>query len=121
MAATQTIKKAKLTLETGDGQVIEMFVASFELNISQDAVPVQEIGQRFPTYLQGLQHTSGRFEAAGPVTFTMKSQFLTEHFHAVEWKCLWCGHVNPRDARYCGASDKHAKGCGVARPIAYEI
>ena len=39
----------------------------------------------------------------------------------LEWKCDFCGHVNKLAARYCGAKDKHAIGCGAARPFLLDI
>lgn len=33
----------------------------------------------------------------------------------IEWKCGYCGMINPMEATYCGEIHKHAVGCGHPR------
>jgi hypothetical protein len=40
---------------------------------------------------------------------------------AKEWKCDFCGHVNPIQARYCGHKDRRVKGCGARRSFILDM
>jgi len=97
----------KVYVETSKGMITEItgYVKELSYSLSYDAlaeVNISIIGN-------------------DPVIFSSQA-FATkieEQRRSGEWKCAYCGHINPMSARNCGGEDKSSVGCGAVRSFIY--
>ena len=116
------LKNCKLTFETADGQIAEIFVTEFEINFHQPTMEFQEYGcMDFHSIQLGPMEIHGSYRGLGSPVFSRREEVVETYRKAIEWKCPYCGHVNLRDARYCGHGDTFTKGCGASRPVIYDL
>lgn len=117
-SAIQAGGPVKVTLELPDGQVIEMSGLVVEMSVGYPYTGVFDFENRYHGPRE-YEMTIRGTEAWSGLT-VQKAQRDATLQHAHEWKCSYCGHVNPVKARYCGADDVRAVGCGGARPYVFE-
>jgi hypothetical protein len=110
-------KPMTVTVETSNGYVIELQGVLVELSAS--SLPEFNWGDdmklrmpmEYEMTIRGIQTWVGIAHDKAVRDITLR--------HASEWKCPYCGHINPVEARYCGHKDTSV-GCGAARPFIYE-
>lgn len=100
--------QVKLYIETRDGQLREItgFVSEFSVTVEDSSQITTDL----------------RIIGYDPVTFSSADRIaarIQQFNSAGEWKCDYCGHINPKSARNCGGDEMHSLGCGAARSFIY--
>lgn len=97
----------KVYMETSDGMITEItgYVKELSYSLSYDSLAQIDISV--------VGNNPAVFSSQ---TFATK---IEEHRKSGEWKCTYCGHVNPMSARNCGGEDKSSIGCGAVRSFIY--
>lgn len=99
--------KMKVFFETPEGLVHE--ITGFVNSIS------------FQYEGSGMVRTELEVLGYHPVAFSSQDFYakIEEAKDKGEWKCDYCGHINPMSARNCGGDDNSSVGCGAARSFIY--
>lgn len=120
MAIINAGEKFRVYLENEWGLLLEADAISASITMSAEAIDVTAWGEEDRSFISGLQKTEINLIGIGPMVWTSPDELLRKKKSAVEWKCEWCGNINPREARHCGEKNKHAVGCGAARSFIYD-
>jgi hypothetical protein len=110
-------KNVRIYMQVGDKMFdISGDVSSF--SITQNAITVSEIGDAIPHVIP--TYMDAEFHVVGQGAWSLVDDFKLPKITS-EWKCDFCGHINPVEARYCGHQDNHAVGCGARRSFLLDI
>ena len=113
MSVISVGEKFRIYLENGKGQLLELDALSASVTMT--------CNEPEPRYMVAQTKTEINLVGIGPIAWTNSSEFVRKKKQALEWKCDWCGHINPINARYCGHKDKHSTGCGASRSFILDI
>ena len=99
----------KVFVETGDGVVREItgYVESFTFETDVHG------------YVRAYLEVIGVNDPIMYLTSFNLARKVEESHISGEWACTYCGHINPRSVRVCGAEEKTTAGCGASRSFIY--
>ena len=111
-------KKVRVYMQVDDKLMdISGDVRSFSLNYN--SIDATAFGDTKLTHLPGVPDFE--IHVSGMASWRLVDDFIAPVKAKSEWKCDFCGHINPIKARYCGHADKHAIGCGARRSFVVDM
>ena len=118
MAEMMIGKKMRVYVQMDDKLLdISGDVRSFSLDYN--LVETTARGDALPTFIPGIPDFQIRM--SGLASWSLVDDFVAPAKSKTEWKCDFCGHINPIKARYCGHKEKHAIGCGARRSFVVDM
>lgn len=99
-------ERYRVYIETSGGMLAEIDTIAASITVSMP--------------YSGLVETEVNLRSIGPMSWALADDFIKQKTLGAEWKCEFCGGVNPRSAKYCGEKNKHAVGCGATRSFIYD-
>jgi hypothetical protein len=113
-------EKVRVYMQIGDKMFdISGDVRSF--SVTQPTIDITTYEDDIPKYINS-QFIEADIHMVGTGAWSLVDNFIPKvKKETAEWKCDFCGHVNPMKARYCGHKDKHAVGCGARRSFLLEM
>ena len=113
-------EKVRVYLENEHGNMCEL--DAFVVTVTQkfDNIDVSSFGDAGGSYIPGQASIEMTLVGTGIPEWQSGNDWRKTRRTAKEWKCAFCGNVNPRSAEHCGQSGKHASGCNAPRPFVYD-